>query len=134
MRVRSCLEGPDTEIREAPSGPEAICVFRDEEPDLAILDMQVGSMGGIAICMEMRLVESYGDLPHIPVLLLLDRRADVFLAKRSGAEGWVVKPLDPARLAAAAGALLIGQPYRDPSLMPHPIVNPVTLRPALEAG
>ena len=32
---------------------------------------------------------------HTTVLLLLDRRPDVFLARRAGAEGFCVKPLEP---------------------------------------
>ena len=71
------------------------------EPDLVVVDLQMGNMGGMAVCLELRLEESYGNLPHVPVLMLLDRRPDVFLAKRSGAEGWIVKPLDPIRLRRA---------------------------------
>ena len=41
-------------------------------------------------------------------LMLLDRQADVFLAKRSGADGWVVKPLDAFTLRRAAVAILEG--------------------------
>jgi len=42
------------------------------------------------------------------VLMLLDRQADVFLAKRSGADGWIVKPLDAFSLRRAATAILEG--------------------------
>ena len=41
--------------------------------------------------------------------MLLDRQADVFLAKRSGADGWVVKPLDAFTLRRAATAILEGE-------------------------
>ncbi len=77
-------------------------------PDLAILDLQVGSMGAMAVTMGLRLDESAGRLAHVPVLMLLDRRADVHLARRSGAEGWLVKPLDALRLRRAADAILAG--------------------------
>ena len=40
--------------------------------------------------------------------MLLDRQADVFLAKRSDADGWVVKPLDAFSLRRAATAILAG--------------------------
>jgi hypothetical protein len=40
--------------------------------------------------------------------MLLDRFADLHLARRSGAEGWLVKPLDSLRLRRAADALLGG--------------------------
>ena len=41
--------------------------------------------------------------------MLLDRQADVFLAQRSGADGWVVKPLDAFSLRRAATAILDGE-------------------------
>ena len=82
-----------------------------ETPDLAIFDMQIGSMGGMAVTMTLRLDESAGALPHVPVLMLLDRPADLHLARRSGAEGWLVKPLDSLRLKRAAAALMNGAPY-----------------------
>ena len=83
------------------SGPETLAAVAEEPPDLVIVDLQMGNMGGMAVCLELRLEASYGNLPHVPVLMLLDRRPDVFLAKRSGAEGWLVKPLDPLRLRRA---------------------------------
>ena len=54
--------------------------------------------------------------------MLLDRRPDVFLARRSGAEGWLVKPLDPIRLRRAVTALLDGGTYYDESYTPLPSV------------
>jgi hypothetical protein len=40
--------------------------------------------------------------------MLLDRAADTFLARRAGAEGWLVKPLDSLRLRRAATTILQG--------------------------
>ena len=90
----------------------------EEAPDLVIVDMQMGNMGGMAVCLELRLQESYDALDHVAVLMLLDRRPDVFLARRSGAEGFLVKPLDPQRLRSAVRALLRGEEYEDESLRP----------------
>ena len=100
-------------------------MIADDPPDLAILDMQIGSMGGIAICLEMRLEESYGHLPHIPVLMLLDRRADVFLTRRVHAEGWILKPLEPIRIKKAAETVLDGRTFYD-----HRFTPVLTLTPA----
>jgi DNA-binding NarL/FixJ family response regulator len=91
---------------------------RELEPDLVITDCQVQNMGGIAICHDLKLEESGGRLLPVPVLILLDRRADVFLANRCGAEGYLVKPLDPIRLRRAVEALLSGQTYHDDSYKP----------------
>ena len=93
-------------------------------PDLVVLDLQIGNMGGIAACLHLRNEAGEGRLPEVPVLLLLDRAADVQLARRSGAEGWVVKPLDAFRLRRAATAILAGEAAhevrrpRDPALVP----------------
>jgi DNA-binding response OmpR family regulator len=89
-------------------------------PDIAVLDLQVGSMGGMAVTMDLRLDHSSGAVPHVPVLMLLDRDADVHLARRSGADGWVVKPLEPLLLRRAVESILAGQGWPVPAGEPHP--------------
>ena len=120
--IVAVADGPDIEIREVESGPEVIASARNDAPDLVVVDLQMGNMGGMAVCLELRLQESYDDLPHIPVLMLLDRRPDVHLARRSGAEGWLVKPLDPLRLRRAIRALIDGDEYFDDSYQPVPVL------------
>lgn len=93
-----------------------------DPPDLVVVDLQMGNMGGMAVCLELRLEESYDNLPHVPVLMLLDRRPDVFIARRSGAEGWLVKPLDPIRLRRAVTSLLDGGTFYDESYQPLSVV------------
>jgi DNA-binding response OmpR family regulator len=95
--------------------------------DLVIVDLQIGSMGGVAVTMDLRHEESYGAIGHVPVLMLLDRRADVFLARRSGAEGFVVKPLNPLAVRRAVRALLRGDVYEDDALTPATIRVPAAL-------
>ena len=112
------LEGPDLFIEEVSSGPDVLEKVQEGDVDLAILDMQMGSMGAMAVCMDLRHLESYGAAEPVPVLMLLDRRPDVFLARRSGAEGFIVKPLDPQRVRAAVRTLLAGGEYEDESLRP----------------
>ena len=98
-------------------------------PDLAILDLQVGSMGGMAVTMALRLDESAGMLDHVPVLMLLDRRADLHLARRSGAEGWLVKPLDALRLRRAVDAIAAGGVYTEGLAADAPPVDPMVPLP-----
>jgi DNA-binding response OmpR family regulator len=106
--VRSALETPDTSFVVCRRGQDVAAAAKSRTPDLAVLDLQIGNMGGMAVCMNLRLDESGGRLPHIRVLMLLDRAADIFLARRAGAEGWLVKPLDSLRLSRAATAILNG--------------------------
>lgn len=116
--LRTTLEGPDLIVEEVANGKDVIARVERGGVDLVILDLQIGSMGGMAICMELRNEESYGAAEPVAVLMLLDRRPDVFLARRSGADGFVVKPLDPQRMRSAVRALLRGEGYEDESLRP----------------
>jgi len=81
--------------------------------DIVVADLQIGSMGGIAVTMALRLDASSGNAPDLPVLVLLDRVADVHLAKRSGADGWLVKPLDPLRLRRAVRTVASGGTFTE---------------------
>ena len=121
---------PEFELIEVSSGPDAIAVTKAKEADLVISDLQMSNMGGMAVTLELRLEASYDEMLPTPVLLLLDRRADVLLARRSGAEGFVIKPLDPLRLRRAVDALLNGGSYEDTSFQPSPILVPEILKGA----
>jgi DNA-binding response OmpR family regulator len=128
--VTAVVGEPGTEVVPIATGHEVGPVVDEYRPDLVVVDLQMGNMGGMAVCLDLRLEESYGNLPHVPVLMLLDRRADVFLAKRSGAEGWLVKPLDPIRLRRAATALFAGETFHDESFQPVPVLVPPAPAPA----
>lgn len=109
--VTAALGGPDTTFTVCRDGRAVAGVVQERVPDLAILDLQVGSMGGMAITMALRLDESGGSAPHVPAIMLLDRQADLFLAQRSGADGWLIKPLDALRLRRAMMAVTQGGTY-----------------------
>ena len=111
--IDAALAGDDIEVFRVRQGVEVLPTTRDLAPDLVILDLQIGNMGGMATCMDLRLDESVDRLPHVAVLMLLDRDVDAFLAKRAGADGWIVKPLDAFRLRAAATAVLAGEGYHE---------------------
>jgi DNA-binding response OmpR family regulator len=70
-------------------------------------------MGAMAVTMDLRLDHSDGRSPMVPVLMLLDRIADVHLAKRSGAQGWLIKPLDSLRLRRATDAIVAGKNWHE---------------------
>ena len=120
--LRSALEDDETEIRELCAGEDVRPAVEQDPPDLVITDLQVGNMGGMAICLDLHLEESGGRIPHVPIVILLDRRADVFLARRSASEGWLVKPLDAIRIRRAARAVLDGGTFHDESYRPLPLL------------
>ncbi len=77
----------------------AASVARETNPDAVIVDMQVASMGGMAVIRDIRDAFQGGGRPR--TVLLLDRSADNFLARRAGADAWVLKPFHPAALRDA---------------------------------
>jgi len=112
-QVTNALGGDDDSFTVCREGRVVTQQIEERTPDLAIFDLQIGSMGGMAVTMALRLDESADLLAHVPVLMLLDRVADVHLARRSGAEGWLIKPLDSLRLKRAAKAVAGGDSYTE---------------------
>lgn len=111
--VTAALGGPETSFTICRDGRLVSKLVASREPDLVITDLQVGSMGGMAISMALRNDESAGALPHVPIVMLLDRSADVYLAQRSRAESWLIKPLDSLRLKRAVAAAMAGESYTE---------------------
>jgi DNA-binding NarL/FixJ family response regulator len=112
-QVQAALGGPDTQwtICRAGKAVRGAVAAASTPVDAALLDLQIGTMGGMAVTLDLRLEESGGRLPHVPVVMLLDRSADVFLAQRSAAEGWLIKPLDAIRLRRAVRTVVAGGTY-----------------------
>jgi DNA-binding response OmpR family regulator len=104
--IKAALGGPDVSFTVCRNGRAVTDAVLERHPDLAVLDLQIGSMGAMAVCMGLRLDASAGRMPHVRVLMLLDRRADVHLAKRCGAEEWLVKPIDALTVKRAAARVM----------------------------
>ena len=104
--VHASLTTPDYELVDT-SDPRAVTTLLAESPaDVVVADLQVGAMGGMALARSVREMATTSDKTPTPVVLLLDRRADEFLAGRSGAAAWVVKPFTARDLQAAVGRAL----------------------------
>lgn len=99
-------------------GADVLAAVETVDPDLVLLDLQIGNMGGVAASLALRQEEDMGRLERRPVLLLCDRAADVWLARHSGADGWLIKPLDALRLAAAVEGALAGEARREEPALP----------------
>jgi DNA-binding response OmpR family regulator len=110
--VRAALCGPGFEVIDVERGHDVRQVVADRHPDLVIVDLQIANMGGMAVSLDLRLEESGGRLPHVPILLLLDREADRFLARRSTADALLVKPIDAGTLRRTVKTLLAAEEQR----------------------
>jgi len=79
---------------------------RTTGPDAVLVDLQIGSMGGMAVTRAIRDAAATSGLQRPPIVLLLDRDADGFLAGRSGADAWLRKPFTADALRATLEGLL----------------------------
>ena len=112
--------GGDNTLHRVRRGADTLEAIKLVEPHLVMLDLQIGNMGGMAACLAVRQEEDMGRLERRPVVMLLDRDADDFLARRSGADAWLVKPIDPMRLARLVAATLADEPAQESTEEPAP--------------
>lgn len=97
--VKAALSLEPWEIVELADPSQAAAVAEQIWPDVAIIDMQVDAMGGMAIVRSLRDELDPEDRPR--TVLLLDRAPDAFIARRAGADAHVLKPINAADLRAA---------------------------------
>ncbi len=97
--------GGSHEVYRVKEGSQVTNAIGQVEPDLVILDLQIGNMGGVATSLLLKQEQRAGRLVEIPILLLLDRDADKFLAEQSDADAWLVKPLNSLALRRAVESL-----------------------------
>jgi DNA-binding response OmpR family regulator len=109
--VEAALADADTTVYRVRRGNDVVPAIHEVAPDLVVLDLQIGNMGGMATCMAIRHEEAMARVPITAVLMLLDRDADIFLAQQCDADGWLIKPTDSFRLRKAAKVLMDGFSY-----------------------
>ena len=78
--VRSALSDPGTIVNLVRAGADVREAVSTQAPDLVILDLQIGNMGGMAACLDLRLEQRAGRIGTQRVVMLLDREADKWRA------------------------------------------------------
>ena len=95
-----------TELVTASSGQEALQVWREQQPELIVLDVMMPGMDGFAVLREIRRTS------HVPVLMLTARgeAEDRIEGLEIGADDYLPKPFLPKELLVAPGG---GHPPSD---------------------
>lgn len=96
-------------VGEAGSGEEALRMAAELEPDMILLDLNMKGMTGLDTLRAMR---ENGEDARIVVFTVSDDRNDVINVLRAGADGYLLKDMEPERLLehirqAATGQLTI---------------------------
>ena len=93
----------DFEVILAGDAREAMAAMGERRPQVAIVDLKTGSAGGFNLAREMH---NSLDLTDVPLLMLLERHQDSWLAGQAGASRWRTKPIEGPDLVQEALALL----------------------------
>ncbi len=100
--VEAAIGGSPGSITVVSDPTAAVSAASQSSCELIVVDMQVASMGGMAIVRQLKAAMAGGEIDQAPVLLMLDREADSFLARRSGADAHLLKPFTAQDFRAAA--------------------------------
>lgn len=121
--IRLYLKKEGYKVIHAYDGIKAMEAFKEEPPDLVILDIMLPKMDGWDVCREIKKVS---DVP----IIMLTAKGDTFdkvLGLKMGADDYMVKPFEPRELVARIDAVLRRyqkQPLFDRQvILPHLMVD-----------
>ena len=100
--VRAYLEREGFRVVTAYDGEAALKVFRQEKPDLIVLDLMLPKLSGHDVC---RAVRKESDVPII-MLTARDELTDKVVGLELGADDYLTKPFEGRELVARVKAIL----------------------------
>jgi len=88
--------GEPLSFLDATDGRDGATIGLREDPDAVVADEIASRAGAFSLAKDLRGAAE----PYLgPIVILLERRQDEWLARWSGADAWFVKPVDPFELA-----------------------------------
>ena len=112
--VRRLLESiPGTEILEAQTGHETLALFRSDEPDLVLLDLNMEGVGGLELLRRLLLEDKKA---RVVVFTMHSEPIYAARALKLGAKGYVTKSASADELVAAVRQVADGGHYIEAEL------------------
>ena len=106
--LTTALEGEDRQVRIVSNGDQALAMWSNEPPHLAIIDCNVTGLDAWSLLTQVRAAPKAA---HVPVVLLgPDDAAAKVRGLRAGADDYQVQPVHPAELVARVRRLLVRFP------------------------
>src|SRR5205814_781505 len=103
--VRGILESAGHEVTEAADGMAAIDRYSVEKPDLVLLDLVMGGMGGLEVLQKLRESDSEARVIVATADIQTSTRE---MAAQAGSRGFLNKPIRKEELLSAANSGLEG--------------------------
>lgn len=93
-------------VAETSSGSDALLLYREHQPDIALMDLRLPGMGGVDAIKAIR-----GEFPaaRIIVLTTFDGDEDIYRALQAGARGYLLKGMEADDLIAAIRSVHAGK-------------------------
>ena len=98
----------EIEVREATNGREELSIYRELQPTLVILDLNLPGIGGLEVLARLKAADPDA---RVLVLSMHDDEIHVTRALRAGAAGYVTKNAPPEELLEAIGRVARGYTY-----------------------
>ncbi len=100
--IKLYLEKEGFVAQIACDGMRALALFKENPPDLVVLDIMMPKMDGFQVCREIRRIS------NVPVILLTAKGEtfDKVLGLELGADDYIVKPFDTRELVARIKAVI----------------------------
>ena len=98
--IRHYLEVKGYPIAVAHDGDEALALFEQVRPRIVLLDVMMPGRNGWEVCRLMKEHPEHGKAVRVIMVTALDEWGDKRQALQTGADDYVEKPFDLARLAA----------------------------------
>lgn len=103
--IQQTLERETFSCRIANDGLTALDIFKQQQPDLVILDLMLPGLDGLEVCTRIR-QQPYDKDPYILMLTARGEEIDRVIGLSTGADDYLVKPFSPRELVARVRALL----------------------------
>jgi len=114
LGLKGLLESSDIQVIGAAStGQEGLKLAAELDPDVILLDMRIPDMDGLAVLKSLR--ENGVKVP-IAMLTTSSEEKDLVESLRSGAQGYLLKDMDPEELVAALHNIVSGETIVAPQL------------------
>ena len=100
-------------IGETDNGEQGLASVQTLQPDLVLLDLHMPGMSGLE---TLSALKQLAPAPKVVILTVSDAQEDVVAALRGGADGYLLKDMDPEELLHMLCEAEAGQPILSPSI------------------